>query len=1394
MKRAIGLLSILVAASAFAMGAPPAPQDPPQEDALWSQIHEDLNNNRRNEAAPKLESFLERFPNSVRAPEALFHLASTYEQRNRKKSVEKYLELVQKHPKHELAPQALLNAAQSLRQLGKKDEAKAALRRLFKEYPGSNASQSGLWQFWSLDNKNFQFSVNRTFAEDQPVSVSAHFRNVDKVDYSLFKLDTSAVLKRIESGAVFANVQELIGTVPATGREKLKEWSDQPKYDANRWSSTEVKVDVPGPGLYIFRAVHDEIPVEVGLVVARYGLVVKSSPNRTIVFAVDRRTGRALPKMSLRFSEGDKKTQGTTGEDGLFTLDRAFTGTVAGLMDGEIALTNVWSHGSGDEMKSYLFTDRPIYRPNQTVHFKAIHRILKTGGEFENVSGKTTKVEIRDPRGNVLYQKDLATNASGAVDGELRLGDEPPLGHYYIMSSLGGYGQFRVEEYRKPEYEVKAKFEGGARIQGDELKVEVSVDYYFGSPVVDSEISYEIRRRPHYKFPWRCFYAEWDWYDDGDEDDDDDEAPVRRGRGWRHGWAPEEVVTKGVGKTDKRGKFRMACSTAKSDKDHVYSIVARVVDRSRREVQGRAEVKVARSNLELHIAASKHLYSPGDTVIVRAKLADLDGKPAADREVALSAATSTWRRRGDQGDYEHSEFFAGTTRTDAQGVSEFSFPADKEGYIRFKCVAKDDRGTEISEERWVWICGASWAGNFQNLTGLDVVPDKEIYRPGETAKILITSQAKGVHVLFTVEGDGIFRHEILKVKDHSIVVDVAIDGKRHTPNVFFSAVTMSGNEFLASTKSVNVPPADRLLTVKIRTDKEKYRPREKAQVTIEVTDAAGKPVITDLSLSLVDESIYALQRELAPDIRKFFFAKRWNRTTVSSSMHYYDYGRAGEAAPAPSSAAPGDRKLGFAAKESARGRSESKDDAGMAETEVRGNFPDTWHWSPSAATDASGRFTFATEVPDSLTTWRATARAATADTRVGQAKLEFVARKEIIVRLATPRFFTQKDACVVSGVVHNYRDDVDEVLVSLEAEGVEVEGPREVKVKLGKGEDKRVDWKLKAATAGSAKLLARARSPKESDAMQLVIPILPHGSLEAVTKAGTAEGAVREKLVLPESAIREASELTISVAPSVASQVAGALEFLAGYPYGCVEQTMSRFLPSVVAARAMQQMGVKNDKLQKELPDMVLAGLQRLYNFQHYDGGWGWWEGDQSHPYMTAYVVYGLAKAKEADHAVDAGVLQRGIQCLKNFAAKRDSGARRHTDHLPNDELAYILFALWEAGGHDKEALEALLSDRGSLSDYGLALLALTLAREKRDKEAAVVLANLDESAKQGEAYCYWEGHRQRWHWMSHSIETTAYVLRAYGKVAPKDAKIHKIVRWLAANRHGNRWHSTKDT
>ena len=136
----------------------------------------------------------------------------------------------------------------------------------------------------------------------------------------------------------------------------------------------------------------------------------------------------------------------------------------------------------------------------------------------------------------------------------------------------------------------------------------------------------------------------------------------------------------------------------------------------------------------------------------------------------------------------------------------------------------------------------------------------------------------------------------------------------------------------------------------------------------------------------------------------------------------------------------------------------------------------------------------------------------------------------------------------------------------------------------------------------------KALTDESSDAMELKVPILPHGSSKWMARTGFIKGEVVETLTVPEDAIAQASELVVVLSPSHASMVLDALDYLADYPYGCVEQTMSRFLPTVITAGTLQTLGIEKPELTKELPLMVAKGLQRLYNFQQTDGGWGWWK------------------------------------------------------------------------------------------------------------------------------------------------------------------------------------------
>src|SRR6185295_14756400 len=392
-----------------------------------------------------------------------------------------------------------------------------------------------------------------------------------------------------------------------------------------------------------------------------------------------------------------------------------------------------------------------------------------------------------------------------------------------------------------------------------------------------------------------------------------------------------------------------------------------------------------------------------------------------------------------------------------------------------------------------------------------------------------------------------------------------------------------------------------------------------------------------------------------------------------------------------------------------------------------------------------------------------------------------VSRKEMIVRLETPRFFTQNDETVISAIVHNYLEGEKEVKIELAAEGIEVAGEKEMLVKVAPEGQKRIDWKAKIKSAGRAKITVKALSDLDSDAMQLVIPVLAHGAMKWDSRAGVVGDKVTEKIVIPEGTVKGGTELLVCVSPTHAAMVLDALEYLAGYPYGCVEQTMSRFLPTVVVSQALQKLGIDKPELKAEIPSMVATGLQRLYNFQQQDGGWGWWQHDKSNAWTTAYVMTGLALAREADHMVSHEVFSRGLQALQQHLS---TNADANTQ-------AYLLYALRMAGQKDDVACARLTDKLGELNDYSKALLALVL--KKDGKPAKEVLESLAKDAKVVGGSAHFDG-GDKGGWMDHHIEVSAAALRAFIACDPKHELVPKLVAWLAQARQGNYWASTKQT
>ena len=371
----------------------------------------------------------------------------------------------------------------------------------------------------------------------------------------------------------------------------------------------------------------------------------------------------------------------------------------------------------------------------------------------------------------------------------------------------------------------------------------------------------------------------------------------------------------------------------------------------------------------------------------------------------------------------------------------------------------------------------------------------------------------------------------------------------------------------------------------------------------------------------------------------------------------------------------------------------------LAEAVVRTNLADLAYWAADLTPDDDGAIEIEIDVPENLTTWNVYAWTVAPGLRVGSGKSSFITTKDVIVRMEKPRFLTRGDEAVLSAVVHNYSDSDKSATVSLsfpEDEGkegaLELLDPQEVKVDVPVNGAQRVDWRVKATKTGEINLLMKALATGESDAIQESLTINEHGIDKQIAfsgmrtrKPGEDENFVREittTIDVPAERREDSASLTLRYSPTLAGAILDAIPYLSDYPYGCVEQTLNRFLPAAIARKTLGDLGLelvtigakranlnaqelgdaaararqwkrstKKDAVfdSEEMDRMVKAGVDSLTSRQNSDGGWGWFAGCDSSAHITALVTRGLYLAKKCDCKVNDASVERAAEWLLNY-------------------------------------------------------------------------------------------------------------------------------------------------
>ena len=332
-------------------------------------------------------------------------------------------------------------------------------------------------------------------------------------------------------------------------------------------------------------------------------------------------------------------------------------------------------------------------------------------------------------------------------------------------------------------------------------------------------------------------------------------------------------------------------------------------------------------------------------------------------------------------------------------------------------------------------------------------------------------------------------------------------------------------------------------------------------------------------------------------------------------------------------------------------------------------------------------------------------------------------------------------------------------------------------------------------------LLFSVANDQYSDASRPRLSTAPNGGLkvnrysapEVVGTAGDLDqaGSRTEIVALPPRLDTTQGALTVRLDPSLAASMQAGLTYLEDYPYDSAEAVLSRFLPNVLNYQALVEFSIHDTALQSKLETLVRDGLDKLYTLQNGDGGWGWWHAMESSPHISAYIVFGMVRARDAGFDVSIDRLERGLQYLQGTL--RDTGTLRQ--YYEFNRQAYVLYVLGEAGRGDTTRVNELFDARDKLSLYARALLALTMGTaNKQDERLKTLFADLNGKVIQSATGAHWEEQYVDWWAMNTDTRSTAIILSALARLDPNNNLAPNVVRWLMVTRNDGIWNTTQET
>lgn len=1048
--------------------------------------------------------------------------------------------------------------------------------------------------------------------------------------------------------------------------------------------------------------------------------------------------------------------------------------------------------GAGDARnasRTYIYTDRPIYRPGHTVHIRGIDRV-GFDGDYEVWNQDQVPLEVFDSQGNRVYETNLAVSEYGTFDTEFEIPADAPLGTYR-MEAFGQGSWFSVEEYVPAAFKLEAETNQEEFINGDTMKLAVQADYYFGVPLSEGTVTYSVTAQDYY----------FDRYTD---------EYFNFGRSWYYcyycGYG-DDFLFRGETTLNENGRAVIERELKLTDFfDDVESEGSKLVTVSitTKDINGRS-VSMQKSFIvhkgEFYIGAKTDQYytSVNTPLTLRVKTVDPQGQPLALKNIDRTVYKVNWetfkRQEVDGGFYYRSEkkleeISSESIKTDDRGDYSGDLTFAEEGQYEVHVTKTDERGNKIKTVSNVYIYGSrSISVPPNNNYELDIEVEKTDLEVGDTASMLIKSPYNTAKVLITAERGTVYDYWIADVKGGLYLHEFPIKSG-YAPNVYVSALLLSPDpEVKYGSVHYTIGNTENELAVEVRSNKTHYLPGEEVTLQVETRDHTGRLVPAEVSLAVADLSVLALKGNPKKNPALFFYDGFPLSVTTASNIKNILY--------------EVDIPLGTKG-----GGGADPDDLSKKK---RGVFKDTAFWEAAVVTDQNGQATVSFTLPDNLTTWQIEGLGVTKDTKLGVDYAEFTTKKDLMAVPLKPRFVVPGDRFSLGAKVFNQTDKGTTVKVKLESDTLTFTNGQEESVFINQGETKTIYFDVEAPNsikAGSHNFTFTASDDTFEDSVEQVIPITPNTTYETVATANfTKDERAVEYLYVPEEVVSGEGGLTINANATMAVFMTEALNYMVTYPYGCSEQLASSLstIGTLTSALTLPNVAGEFETIEYNgvtytVDTVVKNGLAKVYEAQTLGGGFAYYKGLRQNLSLTMHVVTALTDLQAAGFEVREDVLRRA-------AAYIEAETKRVYAEYPANSQETVVLAEYVLrivnGGKDTsltKIVESLIADKAFLnekiSSMSLAYLSiLTADGFSRSSRSQVYDALKNRIDIDGRGAYLTSAKTANYSYFETPVKNTALLLKAFTAHEDEHPAMANVLRWLLAARDNRGvWGGTHNT